>query len=89
MTANSVTFSTLPIWVQVWGLPFDLINEEAGWEIGKGLGHVYEVDNKTFQSDQACFIKSRVGISLEYPICRGGWVANPEGDQVQVGFKYK
>ena len=60
MTANSVTFSTLPIWVQVWGLPFDLINEEAGWEIGKGFG-----------------------------LRRGGWIANPEGDQVRVGFKYE
>ena len=53
MTANSVTFPTFPIWVQVWGLPFDLINEEAGWEIGKGLDHVYEVDNKNFLLDQA------------------------------------
>ena len=89
MTANSVTFSTLPIWVQVWGLPFDLINEEAGWEIGKGFGHMYEVDNKTFLSDQARFIRIRVGISLKKPIRRGGWVANPEGDQVRVGFKYE
>ena len=89
MTANSVTFSTLPIWVQVWSLPFDLINEEAGWEIGKGLGHVYKVDNKTFPSDQACFIRIRVGIPLEKLIHRGGWVANPEGDQVRVGFKYE
>ena len=71
MTANSVTFSTLPIWVQVWGLPFDLINEKARWEIGKGLGHVYEVDNKTFLSDQARFIKIRVGISPKKPIVEG------------------
>ena len=89
MTANSVTFSTLPIWVQVWGLPFDLINEEAGWEIGKGFGHVYEVDNKTFLSDQARFIRIRVGLSLNKPIRRGGWIANPEGDRVRVGFKYE
>ena len=53
MMANSATFPTLPLWVQVWGLSFDLINEEAGWEIGKGLGHVYEVDNKNFLLDQA------------------------------------
>ena len=89
MTANSVTFPTLTIWVQVWDLPINLINEEAGWEIGKGLGHVYEVDNKTFLSDQARFIRIRVGIPLEKPIHRGGWVTNPEGDQVRVGFKYE
>ena len=53
MMANSATFPTLPLWVQVWGLSFDLINEEAGWEIGKGLGHMYEVDNKNFLLDQA------------------------------------
>ena len=53
MTATSITFSILPIWVRVWGLLFDLINKEAGWEIDKGLGHVVEVDNKTFTSDQA------------------------------------
>ena len=89
MTANSVTFPTLLIWVQVWGLPFNLINEEAGWEIGKGLGHVYEVDNKTFLLDQARFIRIRVGIPLEKLIRQGGWVANPKGDQVRVGFKYE
>ena len=26
---------------------------------------------------------------LEKLIRRGGWVANPEGDQVRVGFKYE
>ena len=50
---------------------------------------MYEVDNKTFLSDQARFIRIRVGISLKKPIHRGGWVANPEGDQVRVGFKYE
>ncbi|XP_030970537.1 uncharacterized protein LOC115990909 [Quercus lobata] len=89
MTTNSVIFSALPIWVQVWGLPFDLMNEEAGSENGKGLGHVVEVDKKTFLSDQAHFIRIRVELPLEKPIRRGGWVANPKGDQVRVGFKYE
>ena len=89
LTANSVTFTTLPIWVQVWGLPFDLIDEEAGWDIGRGLGNVVEVDNKTFSSDQARFIRIRIEIPLDKPIRRGGWVANPEGDQVRIGFKYE
>ena len=89
MTARSVTFSVLPIWVQVWGLPFDLINEEAAWDIGKGLGHVVEVDNKTFSLEQACFIRIRVEIPLHKPIRWGGYVLSPEGDRVRVGFKYE
>ena len=48
-----------------------------------------EVDNKTFSSDQAWFIRIRIEIPLDKPIRRGGWVANPEGDQVRIGFKYE
>ena len=34
MMAFSVKFLTIPIWVQVWGPPFDLINKEARRDIG-------------------------------------------------------
>ena len=51
MTANSVTFTHLPILVQVRGLPFDLFREEVGTNIGKGLGRVVEVDSKAIASD--------------------------------------
>ena len=51
MTANSVTFTHLPIWVQVWGLPFDLFNEEVRIDTGKGLGRVVDVDSKAIASD--------------------------------------
>lgn len=43
MTAQSVMFSHTPIWVQVWGFPFDFINEEAGMDISSGLVRVLEV----------------------------------------------
>uniref|UniRef100_A0A7N2LH75 Pentatricopeptide repeat-containing protein n=1 Tax=Quercus lobata TaxID=97700 RepID=A0A7N2LH75_QUELO len=65
------------------------INEEAAWDIGKGLGHVVEVYNKTFSSEQARFIRIRVEIPLHKPIRRGGYVLNPERDRVRVGFKYE
>ena len=89
MTARSVTFLVLPIWVQVWGLPFDLINEEVAWDISKGLGHVVEVDNKTFSSEQARFVGIHVEIPLHKPIRQGGYVLSLEGDRVRVGFKYE
>ena len=44
------------MWVQVWGLPFDLINEEAGLDIGRGIWSVVEVDYRALAADQACFL---------------------------------
>ena len=38
MTAIIVTFPKIQLWVQIWGLPFDLMNEEAGREIGGRTG---------------------------------------------------
>ena len=51
MTVRTVTFNSLLIWIQVWGLPFKLINKEVGWDIEKGLGQMIEVDSKVFKSD--------------------------------------
>ncbi|KAL0010773.1 hypothetical protein SO802_005881 [Lithocarpus litseifolius] len=45
-SAINVSFPSIQLWVQVWGLPFDLMNDEAGREIGSGLGEVLDVDVK-------------------------------------------
>ena len=66
-----VKFLTIPMWVQVWRLPFDLINEEAGKDIGQGIGRVIEVDWKAIASDQARFLQVRVDMPLDKPIHRG------------------
>lgn len=89
MTAASVKFHSLPIWTQVWGLPFDLITEETGRDIGEWIGKVIEVDTTAFTSEQARFIRVRVEVPLEKPIRRGGIVSSPEGDKIRIGFKYE
>ena len=33
LTAANITFSHTPFWVQVWGVPFELMTEETGRDI--------------------------------------------------------
>ncbi|KAL0007688.1 hypothetical protein SO802_009190 [Lithocarpus litseifolius] len=89
MTAFSVNFQTVPMWVQVWGLPFDLIIKEAGRDIGQGIGRVIEVDCKAIASGEARFLRVRVDVPLDKPIRGGAPVLSPEGDKVWVAFKYE
>ena len=86
MTAFSVNFQTVPMWVQVWGLPFNLINKEAGIDIGQGIGRVIDVDWKAIASDQARFLRVRVDVPLDTPIRREAPVLS---DKVWVAFEYE
>lgn len=86
MTAFTVDFKYVPIWVQVWGLPFDLINEEAGKDIGGGIGRVLEVDYKAIVANQARFLQIKVEFPLDKPIQRGALVLSLEGVRVQIAF---
>ena len=51
MAVHNMVFMHVPLWVQVWGLPFDLMTEETTKDIGIELGTVLMVDNKPFKSD--------------------------------------
>ena len=52
MTAIIVTFPKIQLWVQIWGLPFDLMNEEAGREIGGRTG--------TGSQDEVCLTRTEL-----------------------------
>lgn len=80
MATKIVRFRSLPMWVQVWGMLFDLINEEVRLDIGRGIRSVVEVDRKALALNQASFLRIQVEILLEKPLRRGGQVVNPEGD---------
>ena len=43
MTAKDVKFNVVGLWVQIWGVPFDMVCPQVAREVGSRLGMVEEV----------------------------------------------
>ena len=89
LTASNISFSHAPFWVQVWGLPFEYMSEDAGKDIGGRLGKVLEVDKRSLQAEQAKFMRIRVEIPIDKPLRRGGNITNTEGERCSIIFRYE
>ena len=79
MSVRFITFLKQPFWIQVWGLPFNLINEEVGNDIGRSIGELVEVDCKAFNLDQSRFLRIRVEVPLNKPLRQEGLMISLKG----------
>ena len=89
LSSANICFTYSPFWVQVWGLPFENMIEEVGRVIGSKIGHVLEVDRRSWLDEQAKFMRIKVEIPIDKPLRRGGYIANEEGGRSWVTFKYE
>lgn len=89
LSAANIKFTHSPFWVQIWGLPFELMSEEVGRELGNSIGRFIEMDRQARQTDQAKFMRIRVDLQLDKPLRRGGKVASVEGEKCWVSFRYE
>ena len=89
LTSANIVFSHSPFWVQLWGLPFELMSKEVGQDIGRSRGRFIEVDKRAGQVDQAKFIRIRVDLPIEKPLRRGGHVVSKDGEKYWVQFRYE
>ena len=89
LTVSNISFTHAPLWVQVWGLPFEYMSEDAGKDIGSKLGRVLEVDKRLLQAEQAKFMRIRIEIPIDKPLRRGGNITNTEGEQCLIIFRYE
>ena len=85
----NINFSHSPFWVQIWGLPFELMSDEVGRKLGNNIGRFIEVDRRARHSNQAKFMRIRVDLQLDKPLRRGGKIASVEGEKFWVNFKYE
>ncbi|XP_030926558.1 uncharacterized protein LOC115953166 [Quercus lobata] len=89
LSSTNITFTHSPFWVQIWGLPFELMAEEVCRDLGNSLGRFIETDRRSGQTDQAKFMRVRVDLQLDKPLRRGGRIASVEGEKFWVSFRYE
>ena len=64
ITTSNISFTHSPFWVQIWGLPFDMMTEKIGKEIGSNLGIFITVDTRSWMSEQAKFMRIKMNLPL-------------------------
>lgn len=89
LSSTNIVFTHAPFWVQVWGLPFEFMNEEVGKDIKGTIGNFIEVNKRFWQSDQVKFMHIRIDVDINKPLRRGGYVSRLEGGKHWVAFKYE
>ena len=65
------------------------MTEKVRMEIGNRLGCFIEVDKRSWQYDQAKFMRVKVDLPIDKPLRRGGHITNTEGERTWVTFKYE
>ena len=89
LTSTNVAFTYSLFWVQIWGLPFEIMSQDVGEEFGSKLGNFIEVDRHSWQSDQAKFMRVHVELEIDKPLKRGAYIASSEGERLWLTFKYE
>ena len=89
MTAENVKFESVPLWIQIWGAPFDMMSPKVAEAVGSKLGSVVEVEKNRKTEGQSYFMRVKVAVPLSKPIRRGAFLAGSEGERHWVTFRYE
>ena len=65
------------------------MSQEVREEIGSKLGRFIEVNRRSWQSDQAKFMRVRVELEIDKPLTRGAYIASSDGERLWFTFKYE
>ena len=89
MTMKNVRFDSLPIWLQIWDAPFDIVCSQVAEEVGQRLGRVVKVERWRGHIVQNLYMRVKVAIPLEKSLQRGGYLLDSSGQRVWVKFRYE
>ena len=89
MTIGNVKFESVSCWVQIWGMPFDMVSPSVAEAVGGRIGVVEEVEKRRKQDIPNFFMRVKVALPLSKPLRRGAFLADSNGQKSWVMFKYE
>ncbi|XP_030955941.1 uncharacterized protein LOC115978054 [Quercus lobata] len=90
MSVDDLDFSSIPLWVQIHGLPIEYMSKENAEEIGALVGEVLEVDFTG--SGGVCmskFLRVKVELKVEDPLLSGFFLDRNTQPNLWIRFKYE
>lgn len=85
-TLDEVDLSMVEFWVQIYGLPLELVAEDNARLIGSMLGMILELDNV---DEHQSFIRLKINFPSSKPLEPSFNYFQEDGGSVWIGFKYE
>ena len=79
MSANNVVLEHASLWVQIWGVPFDMMSPNVATEVGNKMGVVEDVECRRRMDEQNFFLRVKVVLPISKPLWRGGFLLGSDG----------
>ncbi|XP_020999683.1 uncharacterized protein LOC110281626 [Arachis duranensis] len=89
MDVATEDFSTVPIWIQLWGLPEYCKTKELGKKIGDSMGEVLEVGLFLMRGRETRIVKVRVDLDVTKKLQQVIKIAGPNKKIIEIRLKYE
>ncbi|XP_038716189.1 uncharacterized protein At4g02000-like [Tripterygium wilfordii] len=85
-----VVFEEMPLWVRFCNLPFKMMNEKVGLQLGAAVGRIEKVDLDRNGCGWGKYLRVRIHIDITKPLKRVVMVTGEEGGAaIRVGVQYE
>ena len=89
MIASNVKLEYASLWVQIWGVPFDMDSSQVETKVGSRMGFVEDVERRRRHDMQNYFMRVCVALPISKPLRHGGFIVDSDGVCTWVKFKYE
>ena len=85
---EQLRFTTTKFWVQIHGLPLNMLDAKTAVEIGETIGPVSKTEHEKDMVG-GTFLRVKAEVDVTKPLCRGRKIALNDDDETWVSFKYE